>query len=85
MVVKKTNVLLYDLREEYGKRHTNLGNARKFYLTKGGRLEIETDLAYQLIVEFSKDDLYRLLYRLIEIRKIELERKAKAKHSEKNI
>jgi len=83
----KTYAILYDLRKEYGSESIGLGDARRLYLTKGGQLEIETDLAYRLIVKFSKDDLYRLLHRLIEIRKTELEQKAKrrakveAKHS----
>jgi len=73
----KTNASLYDLREHRGAQHTDLGESRRLFLRKDGCLEVETDLAFQLTIRFSKDDLYRLSHRLIEIRKTELEQKAK--------
>ena len=74
---KKTSASLYDLRKRQGDQHTDLGDTRRLFLAKDGRLDIETDLAFQLTIRFSKDDLYRLSHRLIEIRKTELEQKAK--------
>lgn len=76
---KKTYATLSDLRKEWEEINVaqHLGEMRRLFLTKDGRLEIETDFGFVLRIYFAKDDLYRLLNRLIEIRKIELEQKAK--------
>lgn len=73
----KTYATLYDQRKDYGQGTTDLGYVRLLNLTKLGGLRLETDLAFKLTISFSKNDLHRLFYRLMEIRKIELEQIAK--------
>lgn len=77
--MKETHIHLYDERDNL---HTGLGGMKRFTITQVGSLEIESDLAYTLRIDFTKEDLLKIRNRLNKIekgrRQKEKERKEKA-------